>query len=189
MGESTYTRGALTIPHAAVDQWSRTLPDGPCDDPGVGLVSHLTGLITENAFDPIEVHHTDDGLHIELYGDYCSNGLQPFLDGLARSGATGRVLFPEGDLWGYTLTPEGAIAQDGAQLYPGDEMLLLTIDIPGRDRHRALYAHPEAARLAVDRHLAKWAGGGRRSRDLDAALAAICAAGGVATCEALPFAS
>ncbi|MEW1938723.1 hypothetical protein AB0331_15300 [Dietzia maris] len=189
MGESTYTRGTLTIPHTAVDQWSRTLPDGPCDDPGVGLVSHLTDLIAEDAYEPIEVHHTDDGLHIELYGDYCSNGLQPFLDGLARSGATGRVLFPEGDLWGYTLTPEGAIAQDGAQLYPGDEMLLLTIDIPGRDRHRAVYSTDHAVCRAIHALHAEWFGRNSTPADLDAALAALIAAGAEATCEALPFAS
>ncbi|MFI8696816.1 hypothetical protein [Dietzia maris] len=189
MGESTYTRGTLTIPDAAIEKWTRTLPDASGDDAGVELVEQLTALITENAFDPIEVHRLADGLHVELYGDYCSGGLKPFLDGLARSGATGRVLFPEGDPWGYTLTPEGAIPQDGAQVYPGDEMLLLTIDIPGRDRHRAIYAHADTARRAIDRHLAYSSGVDRGSRDLDAALAAIHAAGGTATCAAISFAS
>lgn len=84
---------------------------------------------------------------------------------------------------------ERAIEQDGAQIYPGDVLLLLTIEITSDDWHRALYPNPYAARRAVDHHLARFAGGDRRSLDLDAALAAICAAGGVATCEALPFAS
>lgn len=92
-------------------------------------------------------------------------------------------------MWGYTLTPAGAIEQDGAQLYPGDELLLLTIDLPGRARHRAVYAHPDNACKVADQLYAAWVGGEHRSADLDAALAAICAAGGTATCQALPFAS
>lgn len=188
MGESTYTRGELTIPAAAIDAWSREL-DIAADDAAETLVGRLTELVTEDIYEPISTHRTDDGLHAELYGDYRSSSLGTLLGELGRAGATGRVWFPEDGMWGYTLTPAGAIEQDGAQLYPGDELLLLTIDLPGRARHRAFYAHPDNARLAADQLYAAWSGGEHRSTDLDAALAAICTAGGTATCQALPFAS
>lgn len=189
MRQSTYTRGELTVHDAAMERWSRGLPAEHRDDPGTALIDQLTSLITENDYSPISTHWTDDGLYVELYGDYCSSALQVFLDDLGRSGATGRVWFPEDGMWGYDLTADGTVEKVGTQVYPGDELLLLTVEIPGRDRHRAIYDSADNARKAVDRHLADWAGGERRSADLEAALAAICAAGGNATCEALPYTS
>lgn len=188
MGHSTDTQGDLTIPAAALAAWAQTLPEDKRDDPDTALLDLLAAVVTEDAYEPLYTHRDEDTLHIELYGDFASVRLQDVLDTLGRCGATGQVWFPEDDMWGYTLTPDGAQTTDGAQLRPGDEMLLLTIDIPDRDRHRAIYAHA-AARRAIDHHLARWSGVDRRSTDLDAALAAIHAAGGVATCEVLPFAS
>lgn len=189
MGHSTDTRGDLTIPSAALAAWAQTLPEDKRDDPDTALLDLLAAVVSEDAYEPLSTHRDEDTLHIELYGDFASVRLQDVLDTLGRCGATGQVWFPEDGMWGYTLTPDGAQTTDGAQLRPGDEMLLLTIEITSDDRHRALYANSDAARRAVDHHLARFAGADRSSPDLDAALAAIWAAGGVATCEPVPFAS
>lgn len=118
MGESTYTRGILTVPAAAIDAWARGLDIAAGDVAAAEVVSQLANLVTENAYTPIEVHRLDDGLHVELYGDYCSGGLKPFLDDLARSGATGRVWFPEDGMWGYTLTAKGRSSRTGRRSTP-----------------------------------------------------------------------
>lgn len=183
MGESTYARGELTIPAAAIDTWASGLDIAAGDAAAAELVSQLTDLVTENAYTPIEVHYLDDGLHIEVYGDYHSGGLKPFLDELARSGATGRVLFPEDGMWGYILTPDGVREAGGALLAPGDELLLLTLEMPGQDRHEALYAHDGEARDAMDRAVATHRGREHRTRHLSDAMAAVAAAGGSATCR------
>lgn len=177
------------VPDTAVAQWSHAWLEKTGDDPGAVLVEQLTALVAEDAYMPIEVHRTNEGLHIELYGDYHARGLHSCLDLLARSGATGRVWFPEDGTWCYTLTSSGADEQNGAEVYPGDEMMVLHLHVPDHGVHRAIYAEGEHARRAIDRHLTVWTGIDHRSPDLGAALAAVLSAGGVASCEAFTFAS
>ena len=120
--------------------------------------------------------------------DWCSSYIEDTLTVLAEKGATGRVVFPD-EGWGYELAANKVREIEAGQMWPDDQMLVLQVSAPGRDRHRAVYSTDHAVCRAIHALHAEWFGRNSTPADLDAALAALIAAGAEATCEALPFAA
>lgn len=184
MSSNIYARGELEIDASAAGKWSGSWPSLTRGTPGELLISVLMYECADTEDDALSVHEDAHGtLHIEMHSDFRADPLVELLTALGRAGATGRVWFPEDGMWGYILTPDGVREAGGALLAPGDELLLLTIEMPGQDRHEALYAHDGEARDAMDRAVATHRGREHRTGHLSDAMAAVAAAGGSATCR------
>lgn len=189
MGTSTTVDGELTIPALSSALWAREEGVDPSLDPQQALLTALADRITEHTSpeDAITVtRQTSDELHVLLHGDWCSNSIDDLLNLLSILGVRGRVLFPD-DQWGYELAADGVGTVDAAVLWPDDQVVMLTVDKPGKETHRAIYGDDRAAIRALHRLHVEWKGPARTPADLDAALATLAAEGATVTCQALPF--
>lgn len=191
MGHNTTVEGSLTIPTRAVDAWAASAYSDATTDEArrEELLTVLADRISESAIDPVTASTNPDGnVTAFLDGDWCSSYIEDTLTVLAEKGATGRVVFPD-EGWGYELAANKVREIEAGQMWPDDQMLVLQVSAPGRDRHRAVYSTDHAVCRAIHALHAEWFGRNSTPADLDAALAALIAAGAEATCEALPFAA
>lgn len=191
MGHNTTVEGSLTIPTRAVNAWAASAHSDASTDEArrEELLAALAERVSCDAADPVHTTVNADGnVTAYLDGDWCSSYIEDTLTVLAENGATGRVVFPD-EGWGYELAANKVRQIEAGQMWPDDQMLVLQVSAPGRDRHRAVYSTDHAVCRAIHALHAEWFGRNSTPADLDAALAALIAAGAEATCEALPFAS
>lgn len=191
MGHTTIVEGRLTIPTRAVNAWAASAHSDASTDEArrEELLAALAERVSCDAADPVHTTvNTDGEVTAYLDGDWCSSYIEGMLTGLAENGATGRVLFPN-EGWGYELADHKVRHLESGQMWPNDQMLVLQVSAPGRDRHRAIYPTDHAACRAIHRLHSDWFGQAPTPADLDAALATLAAAGADVTCEAIPFAA